>query len=211
MDKYLPFLFFFLALFAIIFYVFFKFKTNKEFSFARIFPFETNKSSLEIRVSLISLGVFSICSVFYYLNIYFKTFTNNYLFIASLSAFAICILFLLLNIVNLTHLKVHLLIFSLYIALVTTHSVVLGFHAINAYKISGVNVAYLVISILSFVKAFIELLLVSPLFKFSLLMDVNLEEGTIKRPAFIRQALYEWIYLMFFIVDGFLLLIVKSL
>ena len=193
MINYLSIVFFVLSILAIVFYVYF------------------NRSNLEIRGSIITIAVFLICSVFYYLDVYFNSFTNNYLFFATISAFLICVLFLLLNIVNLVNLKAHFLIFSLYAALVTTQSVVLGFHAINAYKISGVNWVFIIFSVIYFGKALLELLLVSPLFKFSFLMDVSTGDGTMKRPAFIRLAFYEWLYLLLFIVNNFLLLIVKSL
>ena len=202
-------LFFFLSFICIVLYVVFKFKVNKEFSFARVFPFESNKTSFAIRVSLLFVFLFSICSIFFYLNVYFGTFSNSYIFIATLAAILICVLFLMLNLINLVNLRLHFIVFSLFASLVTAESIDLGFHAINAYKIDGVNWLFILISGIHFVKAFFELILVSPLFKFSFLMDVNVEDGTMKRPKFVRLAFYEWLYLFFFILNGFLLLITR--
>ncbi|MCR5309667.1 MAG: hypothetical protein K6E21_06135 [Bacilli bacterium] len=209
MIKFLPTLLFFLSLGFVILYVALKFKANKEFSFANSFPFESNKTSLAIRTSFILIFAFSLCSIFFYLNIYFNIFKNNYILIATIATFAICILFLFLNIVNLVNLKVHFLLFSAFAAIVTTSSVVLGFHAINAYKIDSTIWMYIVVAVIHFIKALFELILVSPLFKFSFLMDVNVDDGTLKRPKFIRLAFYEWLYLFFFIINNFLLLIVQ--
>lgn len=211
MNNFLSPLFFFLALMFIVVYVVFKFRVNKEFSFARVFPFESNKTSLAIRISFILVFLFAICSIFFYLNTYFNTFQNSYIFIATICAFIICGSFLMLNLINLVNLKVHFIVFSMFAALVTTESVVLGFHAINAYKIDGVNWLFILIAAVHFIKALFELILVSPLFKFSFLMDVNVENGTLMRPKFIRLAFYEWLYLLFFIFNGFLLLITRMI
>ena len=115
-----------------------------------------------------------------------------------------------LNVINLVNLKAHFLAFSLLAALVTTQSVVMGFHSINAYKIDGVNWIFIALAVVFFGKAVIELLLVSPLFKFSFLMDVNKEEDVSKKPPFIRLAFYEWLYFLLFIINSFLLLVEKS-
>ena len=211
MNKFLSPLFFFIALFFIIFYVAIKFRLNKDFSFARVFPFECNKTAIAIRVSFILVFLFSVCSVCFYLNVYFNAFSNQHILIATFCAFAICALFLMLNLINLVNLKIHFIVFSLFATLVTAESVILGFHAISAYKIDGVNWIFILIACVHFLKALFELILVSPLFKFSFLMDVNVEDGTIKRPKFIRLAFYEWLYLLFFIVNGFLLLVARMI
>lgn len=198
------------SVFSIAFYVFFKFKMNKEFSFARSFPFESNKNPTAIKVSFLTTLIFSACAIFYYLDIYFKFFKNSYVVMAAISAIIICGLFVCLNIINLVNLKLHFIVFSLFAALITMQSVILGFHAINAYKIAGTNAGYIVIAVLYFANAFMELIMVSPLFKFSFLMDVSQDDGTLKKPKFIRLAFYEWLYLFLFVVNGFLLLIVKN-
>lgn len=202
---------FLVSIFVITFYVFFKFKVNKEFSFASTFPFESNKNQTCIKVSLLTTFIFGIVNSLFYVDTYFKTFKNSYVIMATFSAIIICGLFVCLNIINLVNLKLHFFAFSFFAALVTTQSVILGFHAINAYKIDGVNVGFFVIAILYFIKAVFELLLVSPLFKFSFLMNVNKKEGTLEKPSFIRLAFYEWLYLFFFIVNGLLLLITKMM
>ena len=211
MNRFLSPLFFFLALLFVIVYVVLKFKLNKDFSFARVFPFECNKTSFAIKTSFILVFLFSVCSICFYLNVYFNAFSNKYILISTFCTFAICALFLMLNLINLVNLKIHFVVFSLFATLVTAQSVCLGFHAINAYKIDGVNWVFILIACLHFLKALFELILVSPLFKFSFLMDVNVEDGTLKRPKFIRLAFYEWLYLLFFIVNGFLLLITRMI
>ena len=203
--------FFFLSFAFVVLYVIFKFRVNKEFSFARVFPFESNKNANAIRISFLLIFLSSICSIFFYLNVYFGTFSNSYVFIGTIAAILICVLFIMLNFVNLVNLRMHFILFSFFAALVTAQSIDLGFHAINAYKIDGVNWWFIVIATIHFVKALFELILVSPLFKFSFLMDVNVEDGTLKRPKFIRLAFYEWLYLFFFIVNGFLLLITRTI
>ena len=200
-------LLFFLSFIFIVLYVVFKFKVNKEFSFARNFPFEANNSAAAIRVSFILVFLSSLCSIFFYLNVYNNTFQNSYIFIAMISCFLISVLFLMLNIINLVNLRLHFILFSLFAAIVTAESIDLGFHAINAYKIDGVNWLFILFAIIHFIKALFELILVSPLFKFSFLMEVNVDDGTMKRPKFVRLAFYEWLYLLFFIVNGFLLLL----
>ena len=200
-------LLFFLSFIFIVLYVVFKFKVNKEFSFARNFPFEANNSASAIRVSFILVFLSSLCSIFFYLNVYNNAFQNSYIFIAMISCFLISVLFLMLNIINLVNLRLHFILFSLFAAIVTAESIDLGFHAINAYKIDGVNWLFILFTVIHSVKALFELILVSPLFKFSFLMEVNVDDGTMKRPKFVRLAFYEWLYLLFFIVNGFLLLL----
>lgn len=198
-----------IALFAIVFYIAIKFKTNKEFSFARTFPYETNKTPATIRLSIITTLIFSICSVIFYFSIYSSTFDDNYILLASISAILICAFFISINLVNLVNLKSHFLIFSLYAALVTMQSTILGFHSIHLYKIDGVNVFFVVLTVIFFLKAVIELLLISPLFKFSFLNQIDIETGEQKKPAFIRLAFYEWLYLFLFIINSLLLLVEK--
>lgn len=210
MNSVLPLILFTLAIITACFYVFHKFRTIKGFSFARFFPFESNGNSSEIKISLFSIVIFTTCSVFFYLNIYSINFTNSYVLLATISALLICGLFLGLNVINLVNLKAHFLLFSLLAALVTTQSVVMGFHSINAYNIDGNNWLFIVLAVLFFAKAGIELLLVSPLFKFSFLMEVNKEEDIAKKPPFIRLAFYEWLYFLLFILNSFLLLVEKS-
>ena len=130
-------LLFFLSFIFIILYVVFKFKINKEFSFARNFPFEANNSGSAIRVSFLLVLLSSLCSIFFYLNVYNNSFQNSYVFIAMLSCFLISVLFLMLNLVNLINLRLHFILFSLFAAIVTAESIDLGFHAINAFKIDG--------------------------------------------------------------------------
>ncbi len=212
MNNFLSPLLFFLSFAFIVLYVVFKFKVNKEFSFARDFPFESNKSAFAIRTSFLLIFLSSICSIFFYLNVYFNTFSNSYIFIAALAAVLICVLFLMLNFINLVNLRLHFIVFSLFAALITAESIDLGFHAINAYKIdSDSNWLFILIAVMHFAKALFELILVSPLFKFSFLMEVNVDDGTMKRPKFIRLAFYEWLYLLFFILNGFLLLITRMI
>ena len=200
-------LLFFLSFIFIVLYVVFKFKINKGFSFARNFPFEANNSAFAIRVSFILVFISSLCSIFFYLNVYNNAFQNSYVFIAMLSCFLISVLFLMLNLINLVNLRLHFIIFSLFAAIVTAESIDLGFHAINAYKIDGSNWLFILFAVIHFAKALFELILVSPLFKFSFLMEVNVDDGTMKRPKFVRLAFYEWLYLFFFVLNGFLLLL----
>lgn len=207
-DK-LPILFFAISIIAITFFVFFKFKINKNFSFARTFIFECNNSSSAIKVSFVFSVVFSICSVLEYLNLYFYTFTNSYILLATIGTFIICIMYILLNLVNLVNLKAHFIVFSVFAALITTQSVVLGFQAINTYNIAGNGVAYIILAVFFFIEAALELLLVSPVFKFSFLMEVSEDKVTLKKPTFIRLAFYEWLFLFLFIFNTFLLLVEK--
>ncbi|MCQ2087102.1 MAG: hypothetical protein MJZ37_03410 [Bacilli bacterium] len=200
-----------IAILTFAFYILFKFKTNEGFSFARTFPFETNKTSNAIKASLVLTFIFSICSVIFFFTVYSSTFDNNYILLASISSFLICAFFIVLNLVNLVNLKAHFLFFSLYAALVTTQSIILGFHSIFAYKIDGVNILYIIFAVVLFVKALIELLLISPLFKFSFLNQVDIESGKTKKPDFIRLAFYEWLYLFLFILNAFILLIEKMI
>lgn len=211
MTDLMPLILFALSIILVCFYVFFKFRTIKKFSFARFFPYETNANSTEIRVSIFSLLAFSCCSIIFYFSIYSNNFTNNYVLLTSISAIAICVLFLTLNIVNLVNLKLHFFIFSLFAALETTQSVIMGFHSINAYHIDGANIFFIVLAVVFFIKAAMELLLVSPLFKFSFLMEVSAENDETKKPNFIRLAFYEWLYFFLFIINSFLLLVEKSI
>ena len=129
----------------------------------------------------------------------------------SISAFIICIMFILLNIINLVNIRAHFLVFSVFAALITTQAVVLGFEAINAYKISGDGIGYIILAVAFFVEAIFELLLVSPVFKFSFLLELNHKDGTMKKPNFVRLAFYEWLFLFLFILNTFLLLVEKML
>lgn len=211
MDDLLPLILFLIGIISIAFYVLFKCKTVKEFSFSNTFPFETDVRTHSIKVSLITLLIFTICSIFFYLTIYTKNFENSYVLLASISAFAICGLFFVLNLINLVNLKVHFFAFSLFAALITTQSVVMGFHSINAYQTNKDQWLFIVLAVVFFAKAVMELLMVSPLFKFSFLMEVEPKSNTLKKPNFIRLAFYEWLYLLLFIINSFLLLVEKSI
>ena len=200
-------IYFVLALFSMCLYVFFKVRTNKEFSFLRTFPYESNKDSRAISATVVLSFLFAICSVLFYFHIYSGTFDSSYVLLATISAVIISICFVILNLVNIVNLRLHFLVFSIFTALVTTQSIVLGTHSLYLYKLDGVNVSFVVIAVVLFLKALIELLLVSPIFKFSFAMEVDKANGTMTKPKFVRLAFYEWLYLLLFIINTLILLI----
>lgn len=211
MDNLIPLILFTVEIVSIFFYFFFKFKTIKYFSFGNTFPFEHNSNSTQFKVSIFTCLVFAVCSVLFYFTIYTNNFTNSYILIATISSLIISFLFFTLNVVNLVNLKAHFFLFSLFAALVTTQSVVMGFHSINAYTVDGKSWLFILLAVIFFIEAVMELLLVSPIFKFSFLMEVNQKNEEYKKPNFIRLAFYEWLYLFLFILNSFLLLIERSI
>lgn len=210
MTNTLPAILLLISVLAIGFYIALKFKTVKGFSFARTFPFEVSQRDGSFKVSIILVLIFAACSILFHFTIYTYYLTNSYILLTLISSLIICGLFFALNLINLVNLKVHFFAFSLFAALITIQSVIMGFHSVNSYMIDNSNGYCVALAVIFFIEAFFELILISPLFKFSFLMEIDTTNDTYKKPKFIRLAFYEWLYLLFFIINNFLLFVERS-